>query len=255
MVCSAVLHSWLKKANLWSSIKGWVEAEDIKAGDYIAGKNYVYVCESNKFEDKVTTVYNLEVKGTHTFFILAKGEKSTSPIWVHNSNTCPDGERIINFMIDSGVPAADANLYVTSIKSLEDEITGITDNIADFDEGFASPIFKLSKEEAPKAAERTMITKTKATNSSGTLGRSLGKPTSKLSALKNKIKSYWEKTQQHHVIPGEVIVSNPTPTSKELFETGFTAKLSTGEEIFVPPIQELTELDFKFLTPSWFQNL
>ena len=63
----------------WVDGKGWTAAEDLRAGDKFdlySGKHAAFAGAER--ERGKTTVYNLEVDGTHTYFVGDSG------VWVHN---------------------------------------------------------------------------------------------------------------------------------------------------------------------------
>ena len=63
----------------WVDGKGWTNAEDLRAGDTFdlySGKHAIFAALEREREK--TTVYNLEVDGTHTYFVGDEG------VWVHN---------------------------------------------------------------------------------------------------------------------------------------------------------------------------
>jgi RHS repeat-associated protein len=97
----------------WVDGKGWTPAEDLRAGDTFdlyAGKHAVFAGAEKEREK--ATVYNLEVDGTHTYFVGHVG------VWVHNG--CGSGPVRQGA---AGVAQAEADLEAAGGKVLGREIT------------------------------------------------------------------------------------------------------------------------------------
>ncbi len=73
---------------IWVNNRGeWVDAEDVKAGDYLIDEDGVEMVVDDVDVRQVSnqTVHNLTVDDIHTFFVMA-GEDA---ILTHNSGSCP----------------------------------------------------------------------------------------------------------------------------------------------------------------------
>ena len=103
----------------WVDGAGWTVAGDLKAGDVVelrSGKQAVF--ERAEKERGKTTVYNLEVDGTHTYFVGDSG------VWVHNGCVPSTLARVIPGDVDYptlGRPA-DGDVFVTAAE----DIAGMT---------------------------------------------------------------------------------------------------------------------------------
>ncbi len=110
---SAVVIRTTDEHPFWIIGRGWSPARNICAGDIVAvdGNQDGVVCEwsSRETHPEGVSVYNLEVRGTHTYFV------STQCVWVHN--LCKGEEEFLEFLRkakgNSGIP--------TWSKALSDE--------------------------------------------------------------------------------------------------------------------------------------
>jgi RHS repeat-associated protein len=71
----------------WVESTGWVEARDLTLGATVqTAESRLATLSATLSREGRTTVYNLEVEGTHTYFV---GETQA---WVHNACGCPGGK-------------------------------------------------------------------------------------------------------------------------------------------------------------------
>lgn len=80
----------------WVQDVGWVAAKDLNAGTHLQTKTESWL-SIDKVEKHtgLTTVYNFEVAGFHTYFVSDLG------LLVHNS--CPKVDNIFNDLKDNGI--------------------------------------------------------------------------------------------------------------------------------------------------------
>nr|WP_308240040.1 polymorphic toxin-type HINT domain-containing protein [Candidatus Accumulibacter contiguus] len=84
----------------WVKGKGWVPVSELQAGDALESYRNIEVFVHNvtPFNEK-SCVYNLEVEGFNTFFLVPRG------VWVHNCNT--KGAKVWELLPQEGVLQTD----------------------------------------------------------------------------------------------------------------------------------------------------
>ena len=65
---------------------GWTPARSLRAGDTLAGAGGTLTVVSNEHEPHPAgvAVYNLEVEGKHTYFVMAENAAEAEAVWAHN---------------------------------------------------------------------------------------------------------------------------------------------------------------------------